>query len=292
MLENPFAQEAFAISRPALSFYATASVAGLTVEAYRSDPGQMLSCGRMHRISINRTAHRRYAFQLGDNGVTHEVRRPAFSLGFQPAKRRLFVDGDGADYISIFQDPELYRAIAPKAFEPDDIDERALLVPTDAVTRHIACALAETASQPDLADSLLSDQLGLAFAVCTVRLLTGGKEAASGERPHALSPQRLRRVIDYVDARLGERQLSLAELAGIANLSPFHFSRAFKSATGKTPHQFVTERRIEHAKAMMPGAEIGLSEIAYAVGFSNQAHFSTVFRRITGTTPKAYREQL
>ncbi|MCX5497151.1 AraC family transcriptional regulator [Kaistia dalseonensis] len=292
MLENPFASEAFAISRPALSGYAAVSRSGLTVEAYHSEAGQMLSCGAMHRISINRTAHRRYAFRLGEDGTTHTVKRPAFSLGFQPAGRPLFVDGDSADYISIFQDPDLYRSIAPGRFAPEEIDERALLMPTDPVTRHLACALAETASRPDGTDSMLSEQIGIAFAVSTVRLLTSGATIATTDRAPALSPQRLRRVSDYVDARLGETDLSISDLAAVANLSPFHFSRAFKGATGKTPHQFVTERRIEQAKAMMPNRECGLSEIAYAVGFSNQAHFSTVFRRVTGTTPKTYRDQL
>jgi len=292
MAANPCLQEAFSISRPALSAYSALSKGGLTVEAYHSEAGQMLSVGGMHRISVNRTAHRRYAFRLDESGPTHQVRRPAYSLGFQPAGRSLAVDGDGADYISIFQHPDLYRTIAPANFEPAHIDERRLLVQTDEVTRHLACALAETARQPEGSDPMLSEQLGMAFAICTVRLLIGAAPSPTAEGAGTLSGTRLSRVLDYIETRLGESELTLAELAGIASLSPFHFSRAFRTATGRSPHRFVTERRIERAKSLIAGRDSSLAEIAYEVGFSNQAHFSTVFRRLTGSTPKAYREAL
>lgn len=292
MIVNPCPDTDFSISRPALSAYSAVSKGGLTVEAYRSDAGQMLSIGDMHRISINRTGHRRYAFRLGAEGITHEVKRPAFSLGFQPAGLPLMVDGDGADYISIFQHPDLYRTIAPKNFAPEKIEARQLLVPADAVARHLACALAETTREPDGSDSMLTEQLGLAFAICTVRLLSGDAPAPEADAPRALAGHRLRRVLDYVEARLGESELSIVELAGVASLSAYHFSRAFRGATGRSPHRFVTERRIERAKSLLADRETSLADIAFSLGFSSQSHFSTVFRRMTGATPGAYREQL
>ncbi|MBW8728398.1 MAG: hypothetical protein JF625_25060, partial [Inquilinus limosus] len=100
----------FAISRPALHDYAAAARPDITVECYRSDAGQMNSRGALHRLSLNRTGHGRYAFRIGD-GPTRRVARPAWTLGVQPAGLPLFVDGDGADYISIFQPPEAYRRI-------------------------------------------------------------------------------------------------------------------------------------------------------------------------------------
>src|ERR1044072_4853176 len=68
-------QEVFAISRPPPSHYAIASQPSVIVEAYHSSAGQMNSLGALHRISINRTAHSRYSFRLGDSGRTHTVGR-------------------------------------------------------------------------------------------------------------------------------------------------------------------------------------------------------------------------
>jgi AraC family transcriptional regulator len=153
-------------------------------------------------------------------------------------------------------------------------------------------ALAATTRQPEAGDPLVAEQLGTALAICVARLLTGRPAGPDPEPRLAISPQRLRRVLDYIDATLGERDLSLARIAAIAHLSPFHFSRAFKAATGTAPHRFVVERRVERAKALLAKRELSLAEIAYDAGFANQAHFSTMFRRITDMTPGEYRQSL
>lgn len=282
----------FAISRPALSHYAMSAQPSVIVEAYHSAAGQMASRGNLHRISVNRTGHGRYSFRLGEAGRTRTVARPRNMLCFQPASVPLFVDGDAADYISIFLAPETFRQAAPPDLHPEEMDGPDLLVPADPVTLHLALALAATTRQPEAGDPLVAERLGTALAVCVARLLTRRKAAPAGEPRLAISPQRLHRVLDYIDAALGERDLTLARLAAIAHLSPFHFSRAFKAATGTAPHRFVVERRVERAKALLAKRELSLAEIAYAAGFANQAHFSTMFRRVTDMTPGEYRQSL
>jgi AraC family transcriptional regulator len=278
----------FAISRPALHDYAAAARPDITVECYRSDAGQMDSRGALHRLSLNRTGHGRYAFRI-DDGPTRRVARPPWTLGVQPAGLPLFVDGDGADYISIFQPPEAYRRIG-RELGPAGFEDGEMLVAADPVTIHVALALAELARRPEATDPLLSEQLGLSFAVCTLRLLSH-RPALRPERPDALSPDRLRRVLDHIEDALEDGDLSLAELAAVARLSPFHFSRAFKAASGQAPHQFVLARRVERAKALLARPDLALAEIAYRAGFASQAHFSTAFRRATGTTPARYRAE-
>ncbi|MDR6290276.1 AraC family transcriptional regulator [Inquilinus ginsengisoli] len=278
----------FAISRPALHDYAAVARPDVMVECYRSDAGQMESRGTLHRLSLNRSRHGRYAFRIGD-GPTLRADRPRWTLGVQPAGLALFVDGDGADYISIFQHPDTWRRIGQDV-GPADFEDAEMLVAADPVTIHVALALAELARHPDATDPLLAEQLGIAFAACTLRLLSH-RPAPRPERPDALSPERLRRVLDHIEAALEDGDLSLADLAAIAHLSPFHFSRAFKAATGCAPHQFVLARRVERAKAMLERRELALAEIAYRAGFASQAHFSTAFRRATGTTPARYRAE-
>lgn len=101
---------------------------------------------------------------------------------------------------------------------------------------------------------------------------------------------RLRRVTDYIEENLGT-DLGLENLAAVAEFSEFHFSRMFKLRTGVTPHAYVTERRIARAKELLASSRMSIKEISVHLGFGDQAHMTTVFKRITGTTPKKFREQ-
>lgn len=103
-----------------------------------------------------------------------------------------------------------------------------------------------------------------------------------------LTPVQLRRVIAYIDAHLGD-ELGLLELSSAAGLSPHHFGGAFKASTGTPPHRYVMERRVERARELLCDQGRALGEIAYAVGFSSQAHFTTQFRRATSMTPGRFR---
>ena len=129
------------------------------------------------------------------------------------------------------------------------------------------------------------EHLGIAFAYCVTRLL----DAAGGPTRPALPDRALGRVIDYIETALGKADLGLGELAAVARLSPFHFSRAFKRATGSAPHQFVIARRVRRAQLLLADGGCSQAQIAYETGFSSQAHFASTFRRVTGMTPGQYR---
>jgi len=109
-------------------------------------------------------------------------------------------------------------------------------------------------------------------------------------RAPSLEPRRLARVLDFIEARLAD-DLSLDDLAAEAFLSPFHFSRLFREATGLTPHRYVTERRVQAAREKLALHHSSLVEIALDTGFGSQANFIRVFRKATGLTPGQYREQ-
>ena len=81
----------------------------------------------------------------------------------------------------------------------------------------------------------------------------------------------------------------ISGLAAHLELSPSHFSRAFKEFFGRSPQQFILERRVEHAKGLLIATEDRLCDIAQACGFADQAHFSRVFHRATGAPPNAWR---
>src|SRR4029077_21128712 len=102
-----------------------------------------------------------------------------------------------------------------------------------------------------------------------------------------LSP-RFRRVTEYVQQHL-DKDLSLAELAAVVYMSPYHFARLFKRSTGVPPHRFVTQQRIALASAILARAGLSVAHISRLAGFRTASHFTTVFRRVTGITPKGYR---
>ena len=72
-------------------------------------------------------------------------------------------------------------------------------------------------------------------------------------------------------------------------MSPFHFTRLFKQATGLSPHAYLTFHRVERAKQMLAESRLALVEVAACVGFQTQGHFTEVFRRHAGITPRRFR---
>ena len=99
---------------------------------------------------------------------------------------------------------------------------------------------------------------------------------------------RLRRVTDYVQQNL-DKDLTLAELAAVVYMSPFHFARLFKCSTGEPPHRFVVRQRITHAQSCLTAEGLSIAQVARMAGFRTPSHFTTVFRRVLGVTPGAYR---
>jgi AraC family transcriptional regulator len=104
----------------------------------------------------------------------------------------------------------------------------------------------------------------------------------------ALPKWRLKRVQEYVNAHLDEA-LSLADLAAVAGLSRMYFAGQFRAATGYRPHDYLLYQRIESAKSILSSTDMPLAEVALTVGFQAQAHFSTVFKRLTGQSPARWR---
>jgi AraC-like DNA-binding protein len=102
--------------------------------------------------------------------------------------------------------------------------------------------------------------------------------------------RRLHRARDYAVACL-ERPLTLEELAGVACLSPNHFLRTFKQLFARTPHQFLTDKRLERACSWLAHGGRPVAEVAAAAGFESLGSFSWLFRRRVGLAPTEYRRR-
>jgi AraC-like DNA-binding protein len=135
-----------------------------------------------------------------------------------------------------------------------------------------------------------ADSVGLAIVA---RLL--GKSARTvlaigNARISTLPKWRLKRAIDYIAANLGE-QIGLTDIAASTGLTRMHFAAQFRAATGLRPHEYLVRQRIERAQELLLTSHLPLAQIALEVGFKAQAHFTTVFARIVGETPGAWRRQ-
>lgn len=111
-----------------------------------------------------------------------------------------------------------------------------------------------------------------------------------GERTRVrpLSRRVIHRIEDYIEANL-DQDVSLHALAQVARMSVDHFVRAFRGATGRTPHRFVLDQRLVHAAAMLKAGSASVAEVARACGFRSAAHFSVKFHARFGVTPSQYR---
>lgn len=107
--------------------------------------------------------------------------------------------------------------------------------------------------------------------------------------PARIEDNRLRRVIDYIHDNLSD-DLALEELASLAAMSPFHFSRAFKSATGSSPLQYVIACRIDFAKVLLKTTKLTIAEVAHRCGYEDPGRFSQHFKRRIGARPSTFRD--
>ena len=105
-----------------------------------------------------------------------------------------------------------------------------------------------------------------------------------------LSPRQLNQVLAYIDAYL-ENNIKLTDLSELLNISQFHFSRLFKQSLGLSPHQYVTQQRVEKAKKLLHNHDRLITDIALECGFNSHSHLTKKFRQLTGMTPKQFRNQ-
>jgi AraC-like DNA-binding protein len=110
----------------------------------------------------------------------------------------------------------------------------------------------------------------------------------AADRDLSLSPAQKRDLVDYIRANTASN-VSVTELAGLVQMSPSHFARAFKASFGVTPYRFVMQERVEGAKGMLASMDVSASEVAMAFGFASQSHFAKVFRQFAGVTPRQYK---
>ena len=192
------------------------------------------------------------------------------------------------DFAHLYFDPAAFDRVIEEAFgrDPARVDLHEALGVADALIASIASALLDELQTGNAQRAYLDDLMHL-LAVRLLRLHSNAGEVGNGA-VQLLAPFRLRRAVDFIEENLAA-PIGVAEIAMAAGISAYHFSRAFRQATGRPPYAFLLERRLVKAKHLLGEREGSLTHIAQACGFTSLSQFSRTFRRGTGVAPSCYR---
>lgn len=240
-----------------------------------SDHVIMTYLGAMQRLE--RRSGQEYSTGMGRRG----------SITFIPANSSSRWDIYGPmDILQLYLSPELLDRVGRESPGP-----ARPLIESTAQPDNILAGLLEltlqTFGEPAYLEGLYRQQLASLIAIHIVKTHSGVAETtekASG----GLSPTILRMTLERLSSE-NQEDFSLAALADAANLSRFHFCRSFKKSTGLTPHEWLRQRRMDQAMAMLRDPGLQVTDIAGILGYATLTAFCVAFKRHTGSTPGEWR---
>ncbi len=191
------------------------------------------------------------------------------------------------DELHMFLDPAIVDEVAQEiGAKPVGLIEGVGIV--DPGICEIARQVLGEIENPGIGTRLFADTMARTLALVLIRRHSTASGAETVQRIE-MTARQLRQATNYIESHL-DQDLTLDSISAAPEMSPFRFARAFRKATGQSPRQYVIARRIERAKELLRSSDTDIVEVAHQVGFSTQSHFTTVFGRRCGTTPKRYRE--
>jgi len=202
--------------------------------------------------------------------------------------------GQTQQFMHLYFNDDYLKQLALKVF---DIDPRMLQLPeltftNDAATEALFRHCMATSDWRSGHEHLAMEQVTNTILVSMLQNMgiTKLKTAVKG----GLSPKVAALVCDYMQANF-HRQIYLAELAELAQLSEYHFCRMFKQSMAQTPQAYLLAIRIEQVKLRLAGKrvnkqQVSMAEVALQCGFANQSHMGRYFKKLVGISPRQYRQ--
>lgn len=177
--------------------------------------------------------------------------------------------------------------------DPAAIELRYETIDQDSFIEFAAGQILQEMSAESAGGRLLIETLAVSLSAHLIRSYSTASPRYATKRNSegALDTRRMKRVRDYVEFNL-DSEFSVSDLAAVACMSVAHFARAFKQATGKSPHAYVNDKRIALAKQRLLDENWSVADVAIAAGFSSHANFTRAFRNSTGMTPHAFRSEM
>jgi AraC-like DNA-binding protein len=188
-------------------------------------------------------------------------------------------EGEAGRTVGVYLPPEAVGRLAPGA---GILDLRTVHEIFDPKLQWIMHELMDEAMRGAPGGALYAQ--GLSSALIGRLIAHYGLPREQPRAAGALSSKTLRRVLDHIDARLGD-DLSIEALAREAALSPHHFARSFKVSLGLTPHRYVLKRRVDRALNLLRTSKLPIADIALSLGFASQSHLTQVLREQRQVSP-------
>jgi AraC family transcriptional regulator len=194
------------------------------------------------------------------------------------------------DTLQLYIDPQFLRTTA----ESLDVDNRQISIAPqfgirDEHIHHIGMSLHHELKDANVVGRLYADSLAKVLAMQLVRRYSYFKDLQTSRG--GMAPRKLRKAIEFINNNLDDEEaVGLAAVAHEVQMSYSHFARAFKQSMGVSPNVYMTEQRIERAKKLLAETDLRIADIALRAGFGSQSHFTSTFRKLVWTTPKAFRD--
>lgn len=244
-----------------------------------------------HAISVAFIPHERVTWSV-DGGKPQTAPMPAGSVFVYSEREFVWHRREKeSEYVNLKIEPSLLSRLADESglSTPVKLEHRVIF--PDPTIVHIAHLLKSEVVSGGLAGNLYVESLRNVLAVHLLRNYGGVSSNSTSEEAGVLDVLKLKQIKDYIEDNLAS-ELAIANLAALVPMSQFHFARAFKNLVGEPPHRYILQRRIERAKVLLKVTRFSSAEIAYQVGFSNPSHFTAQFRKLSGVTPKQFRDSI
>ncbi len=244
-----------------------------------------------HLVNLHLSAPHRLVQRRNEH--THEDLEAKGAVDVMPAGTPGYwrMEAASEDMSMLLEDRFIQRVAVEAGVVSKEIEVVPFFSAPDPQVERIGLSLLSEMKTGGLGGALYAESLANVLALHLVRHHSslGRNSTRETGRGGGLSNRSLERATDYINDNLSQK-LTLTEIAGVAHVSPYHFARSFKAATGLSPHQYVIQRRVERAKTLLTGGDLSIAEVAGAVGFANQSHLAFHLRRLLGVSPKALRQ--
>lgn len=225
-------------------------------------------------------------------------RRASFSGIFSPGMMAVIPAGEepkavqrgGGRKLHLYLPLTLWNDVAEDCGSSVAPDISAIGVVEDLAAHTICRKMMGVLSETGPGSRMLMDAFGIELAVHAVRRWSSLNSPNRFEA-QPLGFSTIARVMTYLNDNLA-RDATLSELAAIAGLSPAHFCRSFRKTTGKPPHQYLLQLRLKKAQELLTQTNLGVGEIAAAVGYDDPSYFARLFKKQIGITPNKFRSNL
>jgi AraC family transcriptional regulator len=192
------------------------------------------------------------------------------------------------DFSLLWLDSKHISQIAYEAVDPDRIEIIPRFAAPDPLMYQLILGLRSELELGESCSLLYVDSLITTLSLHLIRKYSVTKPLIQ-DYTDGLPKRKLQQAISFINENLTEN-LSLDDISKIVEMSPHYFTSLFKQSTGMSAYQYIIQCRIERAKELLCKQDLSIAEVSKKVGFQNQSHFSNVFHKHTGTTPKRYRD--